>query len=157
MLHKTIKKVGEDIDTFSFNTAISAMMILTNAMEKEEAISAEAYRSLLLILAPFAPHMTEEMFATLPAAKTAKTAKSVVLAEWPTYDPAMLTEETATVVVQINGKVRATLDVSAEESKNESVMTKMALDLPMIKEKLSGLTIRKTIFVPGKIVNFVAN
>lgn len=155
LLHKTIKKVGEDIDAFAFNTAISAMMILVNSMEKEDAVSANSYATLLLLLAPFAPHMTEELYATLP--KSVRSAKSIVLAAWPPFDPALLVDASATVVVQINGKVRATLQVSADEAKDESIMKKMAMDLPQIKEKMHGLTVRKTIFVPGKIVNFVTN
>lgn len=163
LLHKTIKKVGEDIDTFSFNTAISAMMILVNAMEKEGALSASAYATLLKLIAPFAPHMADELYASLPvsirkaATKEKGGEKSIALAEWPTYDPALLVDASAIVVVQINGKVRATLNVSADDAKDESIMTKIALDLPQIKEKMAGLTLRKTIFVPGKIVNFVAN
>jgi leucyl-tRNA synthetase len=143
LLHRTIKKVGEDIDAFKFNTAISTMMIFVNAAEKEGVTKAQ-YKALVQLLAPFAPHMTEELWAQLGGKK------SVHVSEWPTYDPKKLEDDTVTFVVQVNGKVRGTLQMPA--SATESDIRPKAEELA--KQWLTG-EIKKVIFVPKKLISFV--
>ncbi len=158
VLHKTIMKVSGDIESLTMNTAVSSLMILSNQLEKETVIPAAEFDMFLALLAPFVPHVAEEMNQIISAsAKGKKARKSVFSIPWPKADPALIVEESATMVVQINSKIRATFSVSAEDAKNEALVVRQALELAAIKEKLAGLTVRKTIFVPGKLVNFVAN
>lgn len=146
ILHKTIKKVTEDIETLHFNTAISALMELLNAIEKEESFSEEAGKTITLLLAPLAPHLAEEMWERLGGKDF------VVNQPWPTFNPALIVESTVTVVVQVNGKIRGELLVSKDESK-ESIV-KMAKDLENVQKYLTG-EIKKEIYVPGKLVSLV--
>ncbi len=147
LLHKTIKKVGEDILEFKFNTAISQMMILLNAWEKDEAVSSKEYKMLLQLLAPFAPHVAEELW------KLIGEKKSIHLSSWPKYDSALAADDTVTIGVQVNGKIRAELQIALTASKEET--EKAALALPKIKDFLKGETVKKVIVVPGRIVNIV--
>lgn len=145
-LHKTIKKVTEDIQALHFNTAIAALMELLNLIEKEEAVSQDSARSIVRLLAPIAPHLAEELWATLGG-------KGFVINQsWPTFDPALIKEDTMTVVVQINGKVRGDLIVASDASK-ESIL-KAAKELPNVQKYLTG-TIKKEIYVPGRLVSLV--
>ncbi len=158
VLHKTIMKVSGDIESLTMNTAVSSLMILSNQLEKETVIPAAEFDMFLALLAPFVPHVAEEMNQIISASAKGKKARmSVFSIPWPKADPALIVEESATMVVQINSKIRATFSVSAEDAKNEILVVRQALELAAIKEKLVGLTVRKTIFVPGKLVNFVAN
>ncbi len=147
LVHKTIKSVTEDIEVFKFNTAVAKMMILLNALEKEEKIVASSYRALLQLLAPFAPHMTEELWAELGETE------SIHLSPWPTYDSALLVEDTVTIAVQINSKVRAELVIASDATK-ESI-EQAALALPRIAELIAGKEIKKVIVIPGRIINIV--
>ncbi len=146
MLHKTIKKVTEDIESFKFNTAVSALMIFSNECLKSD-ISKDDYKKFLQLLAPFAPHMTEELWQNLGETE------SIHLASWPTYDSDKIVDEEVTIGVQVNGKLRAEVVVSKDESK-ESMET-AALALPKIKEYIQGKSIQKVIVVPGRIINIV--
>lgn len=147
LLHKTIKKVTEDIESFKFNTAISSLMILVNALEKEETLSIGAYRSLLILLSPFAPHLTEELWERLGEHQ------SIFLAEWPKWDKHKIVEETMTIVVQVNGKVRERLAVDARATEKE--IQEAALSSVAIAKILSGAMPKKYIFVPGRLINIV--
>lgn len=147
LLHQTIEKIGKDIEDMRFNTAVSQMMVLQNAFEKESALPASAYKTLLRLLAPFAPHITEELWQEL------KNKRSIHREPWPEFDPAKLVRSEATVAVQVNGKVRATLLVSL--AMGESEVLAQAEKLPEMGKWLSGQSIKKRIYVPGKIVNFV--
>ncbi len=148
LLHKTIKKMAEDIEEYKFNTAISAMMILLNAWEKEEAVLLEEYKQLVQVLAPFAPHMTEELWHMLGESE------SVHLSQWPAYDSARIIDDTVMLGVQINGKVRGELLVTATMTTEE--IETAALALPKIQGHLSGLQVNKIIVIPGRVINIVA-
>ena len=146
LIHKTIKKVGEDIDSLGFNTAISSLMILLNAFEKEESISNSAYEIFLKLLAPFAPHITDELWSILGKKK------SIHLESWPEYDKKKLVSTTFKIVVQINSRVRAMFETPTNI---EADVVKTALELPEIKSKLGDLKPVKVVYVKGKLVNLV--
>lgn len=146
-LHKTIKKVSEDIEGMRFNTAISALMILANEMEKEEPLSSTTYSQFLILLSPFAPHIAEELWS-LQGNK-----ESIMLERWPKANPKFLKEEMAEVVVQVNGKLRARLRVPAGSSQEE--VERLAREEEVVWKHLDNKAIRKVIFVPDRLVNFV--
>jgi leucyl-tRNA synthetase len=147
ILNKTIKKVTEDIENFRFNTAISQMMILVNAIEKETHISIEQYEALLVVLASFAPHITEELWESLGHKE------SIFLQVWPVADEKYLQEDEVEMVVQVNGKVRERLMVAHDVTEDEVKET--ALESEKVKVFTIGKEIKKIIFVPGKLINIV--
>ncbi len=147
LLHETIKKVGEDIESLRFNTAISQMMICINAIQKAERVSRATLQQFLQILAPLAPHITEELWARLGGTQ------SIQLAAWPTYDPAKLVATEQKVVVQVNGKRRAELAVPVGTQQDDAM--KLALAHADSAPFLTGKTIKRIVFVPGKILNIV--
>lgn len=147
LLHRTIKKVGEDIRAFKFNTAISQMMILVNAFEKENTVPAYAYESLLLILAPFAPHLAEELWESLGYST------SIHGETWPVCDENVLAQAHVTIVVQVNGKVRGSFRV--EQGVDSATLSMMARALPRVAEHLEGVEQVKEVVVPGRLINFV--
>jgi len=153
LLHKTIKKVSEDITEFRFNTAISAMMILVNEItdykNKHEVlpIKKEDFRNIIKLLAPFAPHLAEEIWEKLDGKK------SIFLNSWPAYDTALIKDELVNLVVQVNGKLRATLELPHDI--NEEDAFKEAEKQDNIKKWLEGKQIIKKIFIPGKLLNIV--
>jgi len=144
-LHKTIKKVGEDITALKFNTAISAMMIFLNQVEKEGAIGRRQLEAFLQLLAPFAPHIAEELWQTLG------NKKSIHLSKWPSYDASKLKDETVTIAIQVNGKTRGSVDVSADADKEAT--EKAARE--KVASRLEGKKVVRTIVVPNRLVNFV--
>lgn len=143
-LHRTIKKVGEDIANFKFNTAISQMMIFVNTAE-EHGITKEQYQQFMQLLAPFAPHIAEEIWKALG------NSDSVHTSAWPNFDPAKLESDSATIVIQINGKVRAQISVphGAAQGEVEPLARQAAA------KWLEGKEIRKTVFVANRLVSFV--
>ena len=156
-LHQTIAKVTEDLDgKFAFNTAISAIMELVNDMykfaEAHKEINAnlktEVLRNLLILLAPFVPHIIEELWQTLHASE-----KSVHEASWPVVDSSALVVDTVEIAVQVNGKLRATMEVSVSLQNNE--LEEKAKQLPGIQKFVEGKTIVKCIVIPKRIVNIV--
>ena len=147
LTHRTIKKVTEDIEAMRFNTAISALMILSNEMAKRDAIYDEAWAPFLQCLAPFAPHIGEELWE-----RRGETA-SIVRSPWPTFDPALCVDDEVQIVVQVNGKVRARFSASKDAAKDTLEAT--ALGLENVQRHLEGKTVRKVIVVPNKIVNIV--
>jgi len=146
-LHKTIKKVGEDIEEFNFNTAISSLMILLNELEKIETVSKNDFEVLLVLLAPFAPHITEELWRDLG------NKNSIHLEPWPIADPAKCVEGEVTVAVQVNGKLRDTIIVSRDTE--EDVVKEMALARPGVQKWMEGMVFSKIIVVPNKLINIV--
>ena len=153
VLHMTVKKVTEDVrDRFMFNTAISSIMELVNAFyafqdkELNPALVRETASMLLRMLAPFAPHITEELWARLFTG-------SVHAEKWPAYDTSALTQDEIEVVLQINGKVRDRVKIAADLDKE--AMEQLVTELPRAKELTEGKTIVKVICVPGKLVNIV--
>ncbi|GAB1487757.1 leucine--tRNA ligase [Opitutaceae bacterium] len=147
LLHETIKKVGDDIEAMRFNTAISQMMILVNAFQKAEQVDRTALRTLLQLLAPFAPHITEELWARLGGQG------SVMQAKWPAYDASLLVASEQKVVVQVNGRKRGELILpvgTAQEAALEAA--KANAD---VQPFLAGKEPRRVVYVPGKILNIV--
>jgi leucyl-tRNA synthetase len=147
LVNKTIKKVTEDIEAMRFNTAISSMMILLNEFEKEQIISKRNYEILIQLLAPFAPHITEELWFIL------KNKKSIHQTEWPKYDESQLLDSKVNVVIQINGKVRGTIEIDVNEGEDQ--IKRKVLELPDIKKWVNGLNIKKVIYIKGKLMNLV--
>ena len=147
-LHKTIKKVTEDIEGLRFNTAISALMILLNEFEKQEKLFTVHCLLFTQLLSPFAPHIAEEIWHELGHKK------SIFLEKWPKYDPKLVVEKEANIVIQVNGKVRDQITVSADAKEND--IKKLAFESEKIKKYIPNIdNIRKILFVPGRLINFV--
>ncbi|WP_395746800.1 leucine--tRNA ligase [Prosthecobacter sp.] len=153
-LHETIKKCGEDIEKLSFNTAISAMMVCTNAFTGAEVKPAAAIVTFLKVLSPFAPHIAEELNARI-ASKFPALAVDGLLSDatWPKYDPAALIEDEVEIVFQVNGKLRDKARVPVQATKEE--IEKIALASARVQEFMEGKPPKKIIVVPGKLVNIV--
>jgi leucyl-tRNA synthetase len=147
LVHQTVKKVEESLRQVKMNTAVSALMILSNDFEKRKEISKEEYETLLILLAPFAPHMTEEVWARMGHKG------SVHTEAWPKYDESKFVSDSVTLAVQINGKVRATLEVQIGQNEEEIVDRAMAL--PEVSKWLDGQKPKKIIVVSGKVVSIV--
>ena len=147
LLHETIKKITYDIDEFKFNTAISQLMIVTNTLSKADKISQNYLEKLIILIAPFAPHLAEEMWSLLGH-------KEMVYqtAEWPEYDEDMIVHETIMLPIQINGKVRGKIEIDPE-SKQEDII-KLVRDDEKIAKHLPD-PIKKVIYINGKILNIV--
>jgi len=150
--HATIKKVTEDIEAFSFNTAISQMMIFVNAFTGAETIPLSSLRPFLVLLSPFAPHIASELWEKLNA-KFANARGDITKQQWPTHDERLLVEDEVEVVLQINGKVRDRMKMSILATDEE--MKAAALSNAKIHERIAGKIVRNVIVVPKKLVNIV--
>ena len=148
-LHKTIAKVTTDIAQFKFNTAISAMMVFVNEAEKE-GLTKNSYKTFLRVLAPFAPHLTEELWSELDSGGEYS---SIHQQTFPTHKPDLVTDETVTIGVQINGKLRGQIELSPTASEAEAL--KMAKADNKVAAKINGAEIIKTIYKPGKIISLI--
>jgi leucyl-tRNA synthetase len=146
-LHKTIKKVSEDIEKFSFNTAISAMMIFMNEFDKQATIHKDDWKMFLKLLASFAPHMTEELWNTLGEPE------SIHVTAWPNYSEVLVVDDTVTLGVQVNGKVRAEITIAVDAT--ESFVREQVLAIPEIQKWIEGNEVKKFIFIPKKIISIV--
>lgn len=147
LLHETIKKVGDDLDGMRFNTAISQMMILLNALAKEPALPRQAMLAFTQLLAPFAPHLGEELWLRLGGTGSAMNAP------WPAFDPAKLVADTMTIVFQVNGKHRGDAQVPAGST--EADLIKLAQEHPKVAPHLAGKPLKRTIYVKGKLLNLL--
>ena len=147
LLHKTIKKVGEDIEAMHFNTAISAMMILTTEMEKVEFVEKDDFKKFLQILSPFAPHIAEDLWNKLDEKKT------INISNWPKYDKNLIKDTEIKIAVQVNGKVRTEIMVEIDE--DEEGIKKKALTDVIILKFLNGSEVRKVIYVKNRLINIV--
>ena len=149
VVHETIKKVTEDIAKMSFNTAISQMMVCTNAFTVAEVVPLNEFRMLLHVLNPFAPHLSEEIHSRLGG--------TTMLADspWPRHDEAALVTDELELVVQINGKLRDKITVAKDA--DQATIEAAALGTSKVKEQIDGKTVRKVIVVPGRLVNIVAS
>lgn len=147
LINKTIKKVGGDIGVMHFNTAISSLMATLNELEKNEKISRSTYEKYLKIIAPFAPHVTDELYASLG------NKKSIHTTDWPRFDETKIGVEKIKIAVQVMGKVRGVIEV--EKGLSEATARELALALPDVKKWVDGKEIIKVIYVPGRIVNVV--
>ena len=143
-MHQTIKKVSNDFESLKYNTAIAAMMALINDFYKKNAVTKGEFKTLLTMLNPVAPHITEELWALVGYEG------KVYQTTWPEYDEAKTVEATVEIAVQVNGKVRATLQVANDISKEDAI----AAGKEAVQDKLTG-TIAKEIYVPGRLVNIV--
>jgi len=144
--------VTEDLeDDYQFNTAISELMKLSNALTdangKDSRVYAEGIKTLVVLLAPFAPHIAEELWRLLG------NSESVHTQTWPAFDPAALVADEITLVIQVNGKKRADIQVPSQADKAE--LEKYARESEVVQRHLEGKEIKKVIVVPGKLVNFV--
>jgi leucyl-tRNA synthetase len=149
LVHKTVKKVTAHIEALAFNTAISAMMVLSNHLAGLDVVPRQAAEKLVLIVSPFAPHLGEELWRKLghPA--------SLAYEPWPSYDEALCVEEEVELPVQVNGKVRAVVAIARTASEDEA--RKAALEADAVRAFIEGKTIRKFVYVPGKIANLVVS
>ena len=154
MTHATIKKVTEDVESFSFNTAISQMMIFVNAFTGAETIPLSSMRSFLVLLSPFAPHIASELWESLNA-KFTNASGDITQQSWPAYDERLLVEDEVEVVLQINGKVRDRMKMSILATDEQ--MKTAALSNLKIHERTAGKTVRNVIVVPKKLVNIVVD
>ncbi|HJT80450.1 MAG TPA: class I tRNA ligase family protein [Chthoniobacterales bacterium] len=148
VLHATIKKVTDDIETLSFNTAISQMMIFVNAFTNAEVVPLTAMRTFLVLLNPLAPHITSELWQLIGGPG------EITEQKWPSYDEDLLAEEEVEIVLQVNGKVKGHVTMSTKATENE--LETAAMEHPKIKETLGGKPVRKIVVVPKKLVNIVA-
>ena len=148
VLHATIKKVSEDYESLSFNTAISQMMICVNQLTKTDKLTINAVESFIQLLAPLAPHIAEELWEFLGHAE------SIIHAGWPQFDESKLQEDTIKIIFQVNGKYRGDAQLPADVSKEDAIAA--AKKNERLLPHLEGKTIKREIYVPGKIVNIVA-
>ncbi|WP_431472521.1 leucine--tRNA ligase [Nonlabens sp. SCSIO 43208] len=146
-LHKTIKKVREDIENFSFNTSVSSFMIAVNELTAQKCNSREVLEPLAILVSPYAPHIAEELWSLLGHEE------SIAYADFPVFEEKYLVESSKKYPISFNGKMKFTLELPVDASKDE--LEKLVLENDKVKQQLEGKTIRKTIVVPGKIVNFV--
>jgi leucyl-tRNA synthetase len=175
IMHKTIQKVTKDIKEFGYNTAIASLMEWYNYLSSEDRrqeplVSREEKETYLKLLAPFAPHMTEELWqqhivtasgsAAVSEIATSRNSgtrndikESIHLSSWPEHDESLIIDEKVTVVVQVNGKRRAEIEIGNQEIEDKSLVENKAKE--QVLKYLEGLTIKKTIYISGKIVNFV--
>jgi leucyl-tRNA synthetase len=147
LLHKTVKKITEDVENMNFNTAISAMMVFVNEVDRIKNISVKDFKLFLQILAPFAPHITEELWSILGEKK------SIHLSPWPKYSKSKTIDSEIKIAVQINGKVRSeiVIDINTEEKDIKNIVLKDKNLESWLKDK----EIRKIIYVKGRIINIV--
>ena len=147
LLHKTVKKVSRDTGTMNYNTAISAMMIYSAEIAKLDSLPRSLWEPLVLMLAPYAPHLAEELW------EEAGHRKSLARESWPTYDEALCVDDTKEIVVQVNGKIRDRF--SAPAGSEQAALEKTALALPKVKEWIEGKEVAKVVVVKDKLVNIV--
>ncbi len=147
LLHKTIKKVSEDIESLNLNTAISAMMILTNELYKQDCRPKSTLKTLCQLLMPFAPHIAEELWSKLGGEGL------VCQAPWPQFNPELVVDELLTMAVQVGGKMRGTIEVSPDTPEAEAV--ELARKLGAVSNALKDKTVVKILYKAGKILNFI--
>jgi len=145
--HQTVKKVTDDYETLNFNTAISQMMIFINAVYKENVFPREYALGFVKLLNPVAPFITEEIWEHLGHNET------IANENWPTYDEEKIVEDSLEIGVQVNGKLRASIEILKDEDKDSVI--KKAMDSENVQKHIEGKEIVKTIVVPNKIVNIV--
>jgi leucyl-tRNA synthetase len=147
LLHRAVKKVGEDIEAMRFNTAVSAMMVLTNHLNGQEAPPRAAIEQLLLVLSPFAPHLSEELWSQL--------GHTDLVAEqpWPSFDLALCVDDVIEIGVQVNGKARGRVKLAKDAP--EDVARSESLKDENVLKFVGNKPIKKFVYVPGRIVNFI--
>ncbi len=149
LLHKTMKKVTQDIENMSFNTAISAMMVLVNHLSSlKDGVPKEAAEKLTLMVSPFAPHLGEECWSLLGHSE------SLAYASWVAWEEELTIDSTVKMGVQVNGKVRGEIEIQKDAT--QEVAMELALSQSRVESQLEGKDIKKIIYVPGRILNIVA-
>ena len=149
MLHQVIKRVTDDIAAFKYNTAIAALMAYLNFLETRQDVTRDEVQTLLILLAPLAPYLTEELWEQLG------NTRSIHLASWPIYDPEALRSETITLPVQINGRLRDRIEVAHDASEDE--ITQLALASEKVQRFVAGHEVHRIVYVPGRLVNVVTS
>ncbi len=149
IMHKTIKKVTEDIENIKFNTSVAALMEWLNHLSRKDKVSTEEYKTFLLLLSPFAPHITEELWEIIGEKD------SIHKQSWPASDNKYLTEEEVSIVVQVNGKVRDLLVIQKDLINNKEVIENLGKEAKNTKKFLEGIVVKKVVYIPGKVINFV--
>jgi leucyl-tRNA synthetase len=147
LLHQTVKKVGDDIETFGFNTAISQMMIFINHLSKQDIRPRSVVEKFVLILAPFAPHIAEELWEKLDHKE------SLTYEAWPEYDKELVKEKEIELAVQVNGKIKDRIVVSADEDQEQ--IKQKALDSKKVSSAMAGKSPKKIIVVKPRIVSII--
>ena len=148
LMHKTVRDVSRQIDSLEYNTAIAFMMEYLNELYRAEIVHKDLVDVLVRLVAPFAPHIAEEMWEMLGHDG------GVFNAEWPMHDESKIVFDTFELVAQVNGKVRATMEAPTDLPKEDAIG--MAMSHENVQRFIEGKTVRKTIYVPGKLVNIVA-
>ena len=143
----TIKKLGDDIENLHFNTAVSQLMIYINHLQKCNTISRKLIEELVIILSPFVPHLSEEFWSLLGHNDT------ITYQNWPTYDEKLIQLDEVTIAVQVNGKLRANINISKDSEEKDVVSEALSLD--NVEKYTSDGNIVKTIYVPNRLLNFV--
>jgi leucyl-tRNA synthetase len=151
-MHQTIKKVGDDLNTFQFNTAVAALMTWLNYLSVKEKVGKEEYVTLLKLLAPFAPYIAEELYQS-----TGPSDNSVHLQQWPAYQSKYLIEEMVSIVVQVNGKLRDTIEIQNTKIKQQDKIEEAAKHSLKVSKYIENQPIKKVIYVEGKLINFVVS
>jgi len=146
-VHKTTQKVTADIEGMHFNTAVSALMILVRHLGSLAAVPRDAARTVTLLLSPFAPHLGEELWERLGANE------SLAYAPWPEFDPALCKDEVVEIGVQVNGKLRGVVKLAVDA--DEATAVAAATAEPKVASHLDGKTVRKVVYVAGRILNFI--
>ncbi|MDP3973361.1 MAG: class I tRNA ligase family protein [Candidatus Daviesbacteria bacterium] len=149
MMHKTIKRVTEDIEANKFNTAVAGMMEWLNYLSRKDQISQDEYRTLLFLLAPFAPHITEELWEKISQKY------SIHQASWPVFDEKSLEEEELPLIVQVNGKVRDVIMIQKDIISNKEVIEKKGKGSVKVAKYLEGTSVKKIVYIEGKVLNFI--
>ncbi|MBI2268521.1 MAG: leucine--tRNA ligase [Candidatus Blackburnbacteria bacterium] len=169
-LHRTIKKVSSDTEDLKFNTVVASLMEFVNSWQgSKNGLSKEDLRKFLLILAPFAPHMSEELWQHMESrSKNQESGKekhdslfiihnSIHGQSWPKFDPALVEEEIVEIPVQVNGRLRGTLQIAKEEAGKQSAVESQAREDERVKKYLAGKNPQKIVFIPGRLINFVTS
>ncbi len=146
-LHRTIQKVTDDVRELRYNTAIAALMEYRNGLQQRESLHSEEIESFLLMLAPFAPHMTEELWQRIGKPY------SIHQQAWPVADPELLVLDTVTVVVQVNGRTRGLINITPEADQEAALAA--AREIPSVQRHLDRGVINRVVYVPGRILNFI--
>ena len=162
MMNEIIKGITQDLEELRYNTAIAKLMTWYNFLVKQESISIEEIEVYLKLLAPFAPHMTEELWQMAygkwlmaNGKKQSERFESIHLSEWPTYDEKFIVHDAVNLAVQVNGKLRGVLRLVQDSPKDEKGIRKLAEKDERVAKFLEGKTIKEVFYVVGKVINFV--
>lgn len=156
-MHAAIKGVTGDLEALRFNTAISKLMIWYNFLSKQDSLDREEVSAYLRLIAPFAPHMAEELYQRFFGQEKERQFQSIHTEPWPAYESSRLEEDNVTIAIQVNGKVRATINCPKKRAADKEEIIKLALNSEKIKSFIQDKAILKQIYVPGKIVNLVVH